>query len=94
MIVAQKPTQSLAAPHKPLAVAARIPRKQQNIALPLVIPLGVEMVNIVAQRPPQRALAEEDHFGQALLLDRPDPAFRIGIQVRAARRQRERFDAT
>jgi hypothetical protein len=75
-------------------VAVRIPRKQQNIALPLVIPLGVEMVNIVAQGPPQRALAEEDHLGQALLLDRPDPAFRIGIQVRAARWQREWFNPT
>src|SRR4030081_2246948 len=82
MIVAQKPTRPLAAPHRPLAVAVRIPRKQQNIALPLVIPLGMEMVDIVAERPPQGALAEEDYLGQALLLDRPHPAFRIGIQVR------------
>ena len=67
MIIAQEPTQSLAAPHRPLAVAVRIPRKQQNIALPLVIPLGMEMLDIVAQRSPQRALAEEDHLGQALL---------------------------
>jgi hypothetical protein len=74
MIVAQKPTQSLAAPHRPLAVAVRIPRKQQNIAFPLVIPLGMEMVDVVAQRPPRRALAEEDYLGQALFLDRPDPA--------------------
>ena len=84
MIVAQKPAQSLAAPHGPLAVAVRIPGKQQNIALPLVIPLDMEMLDIVAQRSPQRALAEEDHFGQALLLDRPDPAFRVGIRVRTA----------
>ena len=94
MIVAQKPAQSLAAPHRPLAVAVRIPRKQQNIALPLVMPLGMKMLDIVAQRSPQRALAEEDHFGQALLLDRPNPALRVGIQVRAARRQRERFNPT
>ena len=92
MIIAQKPTQSLAAPHWPLALPIRHPRKQQDVALPLMIPLGMEMVEIVAQCPPQRALAEEDHFGQALLLDRPDPALRIGIQVRTARRQRERFD--
>jgi len=39
-------------------VAVRIPRKQQNIALPLVIPLDMEMLDIVAQRSPQRALAE------------------------------------
>ena len=94
MIVAQKPAQSLAAPHWTLAVAVRIPRKQQNIALPLVIPLDMEMLDIVAQRSPQRALAEEDHLGQALLLDRPHPALCVGIQVRAACRQRERCDPT
>src|ERR1700757_2506611 len=94
MIVAQKPTQSLAAPHLPLAVPIRRPRKQQDVTLPLVIPLGMEMVDIVAQRPPQGALADEDYLGQALLLNRPDPALRIGIQVRAARRQREWFDPT
>ena len=94
MIIAQKPVQSLVAPHRPLAVALRIPRKKQDVALPLVIPLSMEMVDIVAQRPAQGALAEEDYLGQALLLDRPDPALRIGIQVRAVRRQRERFNPT
>ena len=74
MIIAQKPTQSLAAPHWPLALPIRHPWKQQDVALPLVIPLGMEMVDIVAQRPPQRALAEQDHLGQTLLLDRSDPA--------------------
>jgi hypothetical protein len=49
-------------------VAVRIPGKQQNIALPLVIPLSMEMVDIVAQHPPQGALAEEDYLGQALLV--------------------------
>jgi hypothetical protein len=32
-----------------------------------VIPLGKEMLDIFAQRPPQGALAEEDHLGQALV---------------------------
>jgi hypothetical protein len=56
MIVAQKPTQSLAAPHWPLALTIRRPRKQQDVALHLVIPLGMETLDIVAQRPPQRPL--------------------------------------
>jgi hypothetical protein len=94
MIIAQKPTQSLAAPHWPLALPIRRPRKQQDVALPLMIPLGMEMVDIVAKRMPQRALAEEYHLGQTLLLDRSDLALRIGIQVRAARGQRERFNPT
>ena len=92
MIIAQKPTQSLAAPHWPLALPIRRPRKQQDVALPLVIPLGMEMVDIVAQRPPQRALAKQEHLRQAHCLDRPDPAFRVGIQVRAACRQRQRLN--
>jgi hypothetical protein len=68
MVIAQEPTQSLTAPHRPLAVALRIPRKQHDVALPLVIPFSMEMVDIVAQRPPQGALAEEDYLGQALLV--------------------------
>ena len=52
MIVAQKPAQSLAVPHRPHSVAVRIPRKQQDVTLPLVISLGMEMVDVFAQRPP------------------------------------------
>jgi hypothetical protein len=42
MIEAQKPAQSLVAPHRPLALPIRHPWKQQDIALPLVIPLGMK----------------------------------------------------
>jgi hypothetical protein len=56
------------------------PREQQDIALPLMIALS----------PPQRALTKQDRLGQAFL-HRPDPALRISIQVRTARRQHERF---
>ena len=81
MIVAQEPAQSFATPHRPLAVAVRASRKQQDVALPVVVPLGMEMADIAVQRPPQRALTEQDHLGQAFLLDRPDPALRVGIHV-------------
>ena len=54
MIVAQKPAQSLAAPNRPLAVAVRVPRQQRDVALPLVVSLGMEMVDVFAQRPPNR----------------------------------------
>ena len=87
MVIAQESTQSLATLHWPLATNVRIPGKQQDIAFPLVIPLSMEVLDVFAQCAPQGALAEEDHLGQALLLHRPDPALRIGIQVRAARRQ-------
>src|SRR5262249_30016528 len=86
MVIAQQPTQSLPTSHGLLAADVCIQRKQQDIALALMIPLSVEVFDILSQRAPQRALTEQNHLGQALLLHRPDPALRIGIQVRAARR--------
>jgi hypothetical protein len=70
-----------------LRAADRLP-EEQDVALPLMIPLGMEMVDIVAQCPPQRALAEEDDFGQALLLtdltQRSAWAFRFGLRAGSA----------
>jgi hypothetical protein len=86
MVIAQEPAQLLTALHRPLALPIAFTGKQQDVTFLLVVPLGMEMVDIVAQRPPQRAFAEENHFGQALFLDRPDPALRVGGQVRAVRR--------
>src|SRR5439155_19129658 len=94
MVITQQAAQSLAALNRPVAAGVCTPREQQDIALPLVVPFGVKMFDIFAQCSPQRALAKEDHLAQALLLHRSDPALRIGIQVRAARRQRERLDLT
>jgi hypothetical protein len=34
-----------------------------------MVPLSMEMIDIIAHCPSQGALAEEDHLGQALLLD-------------------------
>jgi hypothetical protein len=48
MVIAQKAAQSLAAPHRPLTLLSRRPRKQQDVAPPLMIPLSMEMVDIVA----------------------------------------------
>src|SRR6185295_4408915 len=95
MVIAQEPTQSLPALNRlRLAADILITREQQYVTLALVIPLGMIMFDEFVQRSPQRALAQEDHLGQAFLLHRPDPALRIGIQVRTAGRQRERLDLT
>jgi hypothetical protein len=94
MIITQKPTQSFAALNGAVAADVGTPWEQQDITLPLVIPLGMVMLDVVAQGPPQRALAEKNQLGQAFLLHRPDPALRIGIQVRAAYRQHQRLDPT
>ena len=53
MVIAQEPTQSLAALHRPLAVDVCIAREKQDVALPLVIPLGMEVFDIFAQGAPQ-----------------------------------------
>ena len=92
MIITQEPTEALTASHGLRAADVRVPREQQDIALPLMVSLSMVMLDIFAQRPPQGALTEQNNLGQALFLHRPDPALRMGIQVGAARRQRERFD--
>ena len=48
MVIAQEPTQSLAALHGPLAVDVCIAREQQEVALPLMIALSMVMRNIFA----------------------------------------------
>ena len=43
---------------------------------------------------PAVANAKEDNLGQALFFHRSDPTLRVGIQVRAPRRQRQWFNLT
>jgi hypothetical protein len=71
MIITQEPTQSLVALHGPPVVDVPIPREQQDIALALVITLGMVVFDIFLENPAQRMLAKEDQLGQALLLNRP-----------------------
>jgi hypothetical protein len=58
MVITQEAAQSLAALNRPVAAGVCTAREQQDIALPLVIPFGMEMFNTFAQRSPQRALAK------------------------------------
>jgi hypothetical protein len=86
MVIAQQPTQSLPASHRPFAVGGCSPGEQQDVALALMIALGMIMLNVFVQGTTQGALAEEDYFGQALLLHGPDPqrsayAFRFGLRA-------------
>ena len=41
----------------------------------------MEMFDIFAQRPPQRALAKEDHLAQAFFLHRSDPALLSLLEI-------------
>jgi hypothetical protein len=51
MIITQEPTQSLAALHGLFAADVSVTREQQNVALPLMIPLNMVMLDVFAQRP-------------------------------------------
>ena len=62
--------QSLAALNRTVTADVRTPWKQKDIAPPLVIAFGMVMLDIFAQRSPQRALAEQNHLGQTLLFYR------------------------
>jgi len=79
MVITQEPTQPLATLHRLIPTSFRNPTKQQNVGLSLMIPLGVVVLHVFAQRPPQRALAKENDLGQTLLLHRSHPALRIGV---------------
>ena len=81
MVITQEPTQSLTALHGAGAADACIAGEQQDVVLPLMIALCMVVLDVFAQCAPQGALAKEDYLGQALLLHRPNPALRIGIQV-------------
>jgi Transposase DDE domain group 1 len=48
-----------------------------------VISLSVEMLDIFDQRPPQRALAEENPYGQKIHLRRPAPSYYASFSYQA-----------
>ena len=68
MVIAQEPAQSLAALDGPPTTEIRVPGEEQDVTLALMVALGMIMVNVFVERPPQGALAEEDDLGQTLLL--------------------------
>src|SRR5450830_1344740 len=94
MVITQEPTQPFATLHRLLTTRFRDPTEQQDVGLPLMIPLSMVMRNIFGEGPPQGALTKENDLRQTLLLHRSHPALRIGVQIRTVGRQRERFDPT
>jgi hypothetical protein len=65
MVITQESAQSLAALHGLLVADLRVTREQQDVAFPLMIPLGMVMFEIFPQDPSQGALAKENHLAQA-----------------------------
>ncbi len=67
-------------------------RKEEHVALALMIPLVMKMCHILRQRMAERPFPEQDQPRETLLLDRPHPALRVGIEIRRPRRQRDSRD--
>src|SRR5712692_9110673 len=62
-------------------------RKEQDIALALMIPLVVKMRHILRQCVAERRFPKQDKSRQALFFDGSHPALRVGVQIRRPRRQ-------
>ena len=62
------------------------PRKQQEVALPMIA-FGMIKLDIFVERPPQQPLAEQNHLGQTLFFYRSDPPLRKALRfgLRAGR---------
>ncbi len=62
-------------------------RLDQSVVEPLVIPLCVVVSGEFSCRLTKRPFPEEDHSVETLVLDRPNEAFGVGVQVGRTRRQ-------
>src|SRR6266545_3156609 len=66
-------------------------RKEEHVALILMIPLVMKMRHILRQHMAERRFPEQDQPRQTLLLDRAHPALRVGVQIRRPRWQGHPF---
>ena len=81
MVEAQHPTEALGAFDGARYGFGAVPRLDQLIIDPLVIPLPMIVSGILASRLSQRPFAEEDHSIETLILDRADETLGVGVQV-------------
>src|SRR3989442_9269123 len=87
-VVFQEPAEPLTTLHRAFTLTSLAgQRKEQNIPLALMIALMMIMLHIRLERMPERALPKQDQPRQALLLHRPHPALRVGVQIWRPRRQ-------
>src|SRR6266571_2959607 len=93
VVVLQQPTEPFATPQRALTRSALAGQgKEQYVALALMIPLVMNMRHVLRQRMTERRFPTQDQPREALLLDRPDPALRIGVQIRRPWWQRDPRD--
>jgi hypothetical protein len=64
----------------------RLRGRMSSLPRPPVVPLGVVVRDELRHRAPKVTLAKQHHAMQALLFDRADESFRVGVAVRCAHR--------
>jgi hypothetical protein len=80
VVVAEHPAEALAtADLTPAPKGAPI---EESVPESLMVPLPVVVLDVLLDRSAEVPLAEEDQLFEALLLDRPNEAFRMGVAVR------------
>ena len=57
-------------------------REEDKVALTLVVPFKMMMIDVFVQRPAQRSFSNQNEFGQAFLPDGTHPALGESIQIR------------
>jgi hypothetical protein len=95
LVVLQQASQSFSTPHcSHLPPWLRPGRKQDPIVFALMVALLVVMYDISLQRSPQRRFSKQDQPRQTFFFDRPYPAFRVRVQIRASCWQSKRMHAS
>jgi hypothetical protein len=92
MVEAQHPPEPLVAFDGARCRFGTVRRLDQPIIDPLMIPLPVIVNGVLTSCLSKRPLAEEDHAIEALLLDRSNESFGVGVQVGRAVGQAHDFD--
>ena len=95
LIVVQQAPQSFSTPHCSQVPSCLQPRRKQDpIVFALMVALFVVMCEVLLQRSPQRRFSKQDQPRQTFFFDRPHPAFRVRVQIRASSWQSKRIHAS
>ena len=81
VVVPKEAAQALAAADFPFCLSDRFPWLNQVVSEALMVPFSAAVNHELRNSAPQLSLAEEDHLGQTLGLDRPHKLFRVRIHI-------------
>ena len=93
IVESKRPTESFNASTWAEIRPGAITGLDESLAEALMVSLRVIMSGVIDDCFPERPFTEEDHLVEALVFDRPDKPFRVGIQIRRAWRQADNLDA-